>query len=176
MVVFVASIILPILLVSNLQAQQAPHGPQVSSAPQPVSMGGVLGDPLGVTMRYAFGSGKAFDAGFGLDYFGSPRLQMDYVWLFHAFPSNVFAEYAGPGLAVAFAKGSSMFYTHEGHTESFAASEDNKFGFGGRAIVGMSITPKASSFEFFVESGPMIAMTHIFDLDLDGAIGVRCRL
>jgi hypothetical protein len=143
---------------------------------QAVSAGGIFGDPLGVTMRYSSPRATAFDASFGPDYFGSPRLQLDYVWQFHAFHSELFGEYAGPGLAVAFAKGINSFYTHERHKESFADNEDNRFDLGGRAIFGVTITPRASRLEFFVESGPLLPASRVFDLDLDGAVGFRYRL
>lgn len=127
-------------------------------------------------MRYPLGMSEAVDVGFGPDYFGSPRLQLDYVWQFHAFGSKIIGEYAGPGLAVAFAKGINSFYTREPHRESFASKEDNRFDIGGRAIIGISITPKASRVEFFVESGPLIPAGRIFDVDVDGAVGFRYRL
>ncbi len=140
-----------------------------------VSIGGVLGDPLGATMRYPIGTTVAVDVGFGPDYFGSPRLQLDYVWRFHAFDSRIIGEYAGPGLAVAFAKGINSFYTREPHRESFASNEDNRFNVGGRAIFGITITPGASRLEYFVESGPLIPAGRIFDIDVDGAVGFRYR-
>lgn len=158
-----------ILFASGIALAQATGG-------EAISIGGVFGDPFGVTMQYPLGAAKALDIGFGPDYFGSPRLQLDYVWQFHAFNSKLIGEYAGPGLAVAFAKGINTFYTRELHKESFAANEDNRFDIGGRAIFGISITPKASPLDFFVESGPLIPFGHIFDLDFDGAIGFRYRL
>ena len=127
-------------------------------------------------MRCPVGLTEAIDIGFGPDYFGSPRLQLDYVWEFHAFDSSLIGEYAGPGLAVAFAKGINSFYTKEPHRESFATNEDNRFNIGGRAIFGLTITPKASPLEFFVETGPLIPAGHIFDVDVDGAIGLRYKL
>ncbi len=142
-----------------------------------LSIGGIFGNPAGASMRYSLGPARAIDLGFGPDYFGSPRLQMDYVWQFHAFPSSTVNEYFGPGLAVAFARGINTFYTHEwGPKESFATKEDNGFGVGGRAIIGMRVAPKASRLEFFVESGPMIPVMKYFDLDFDGAVGFRYRL
>ena len=150
---------------------------QAQSLPQRVvSIGGVFGDPSGVTMRIPFGISRAFDIGFGPDYFGSPRLQIDYVWEFRVFKSTLFSEYWGPGLAVAFAKGINSFYTNEPMKENFSATEDNSFQIGGSAIIGMSITPKAFPFEFFVETGPLIPVSRVFDLDFDGAVGVRYKL
>jgi len=136
----------------------------------------ILGDPLGVTLKYRINSLNAFDFSFGPDYFGSPRLQIDYVWMFDTFHSSVVKTYAGPGLGVAFAKGIRIFFSREPHAETFANQEDNKFGFGGRAIFGLNITPKRSAFAVFVEAGPLIGINHIFDLDLDGAIGLRYTL
>ena len=140
------------------------------------SVGINLGDPLGVTMKYQFASANALDVGFGPDYFGSPRLQIDYVWEFNLFHSSVTSEYIGPGLAVAFGKGVKLFFSREPHTESFANQEDNGFGLGGRIIFGMNIAPRNSRIQYFMEAGPLVAIKRIVDLDLDGAIGVRYSL
>ena len=156
-------------LVSGMARAQEP-------ATNRMSAGVIFGNPLGATVRYRLTTANSVDVSFGPDYFGSPRLQMDYIWQFHAFPSRTVGEYFGPGLAVAFGKGINTFYTHEWGRESFAANEDKGFGVGGRAIFGMSITPNKSPLEFFMESGPMIPMIRVFDLDLDGAIGFRYRL
>lgn len=141
-----------------------------------VSIGFILGDPLGATMKYRLTERNAIDVEFGPDYFGSPRLQIDDVWEFDTFRSNIIRTYAGPGLAVAFAKGITPFFSKEPRHESFSTLEDNKFGFGGRAIFGMNITPNRFPIEFFFEGGPLVGINHIFDLDLDGAIGMRYRL
>jgi hypothetical protein len=141
-----------------------------------VSIGFILGDPLGVTMKYRLSAANAIDVEFGPDYFGSPRLQIDDIWEFDTFRSNIICTYAGPGLAVAFAKGITPFFSKEPRHESFANLEDNKFGFGGRAIFGMNITPQRSPIEFFLEGGPLVGINHILDLDLDAAIGMRYRL
>ncbi len=141
-----------------------------------MSIGGVFGDPSGITIRYPLGLNAAIDAGFGPDYFGSPRLQLDYVWEFHAFRSNIISEYFGPGLAVAFAKGITPFYSNEPRKESFASQEDNRFDLGGRAIIGMNISPRAFPIEFFLETGPLIPVSKVFDLDFDGAVGFRYKL
>ncbi|MDP4200441.1 MAG: hypothetical protein Q8922_07230 [Bacteroidota bacterium] len=141
-----------------------------------MSLGMVFGDPLGATMQYRTTPVTALDVGFGPDYFGSPRLQVDYVWKFNTFHSSVLNTYAGPGLAVAFAKGIRIFYSKEPKLESFANLEDNKFGFGGRAIFGLNYARALSPFQFFVEGGPVVAASHIFDLDYDGAIGFRYKI
>jgi hypothetical protein len=165
----VTVVLLFILLTSTSAKAQEPNA-------KGVSIGLIIGDPLGATMKYQFARDNALDVGFGPDYFGSPRLQLDYVWEFNLFHSGITSEYAGPGLAVACAKGAKMFFSREPHTESFANQEDNGFGFGGRSIFGMNINPQRSRIQYFVEAGPLIAFKRIFDLDLDGAVGVRYRL
>ncbi|HZK75833.1 MAG TPA: hypothetical protein VFD13_02905 [Candidatus Kapabacteria bacterium] len=158
------------LLVSSVASAQ-------ETAVSRISAGLIFGNPMGASMRYPIGPTRALDFEFGPDYFGSPRLQMDYLWQFHAFRSTTVGEYFGPGLAVAFGSGINTFYTHEwGKPESFAAIEDKGFGVGGRAIFGMRITPNHSRLEFFFESGPMVAIARFFDPDIDGAFGVRYGL
>ncbi len=147
-----------------------------AAVPKPASIGFVLGDPSGISMSYPLGQTRALELGFGPDYFGSPLLQLGYVWQFDAFESRVVHEYVGPGVAIAFARGINTFYTREMQKESFAANEDNSFGVGGTAVLGMLITPIRSPLEFFVESGPLLPFNRIFDLDINGAIGLRYRL
>ena len=141
-----------------------------------MSVGIIFGNPLGVTMKYRLSTVHALDIDFGPDYFGSPRLQVDYVWEFDTFRSNVVRTYAGPGLAVAFAKGINLFYTREPFHESFSNLEDKGFGVGGRAVFGMNITPKRSPIEFFVEAGLLVGINHYFDPDCDAGIGLRYNL
>ena len=166
---FAAVSVLCMLLATGVSLAQVAGGRRIS-------VGGVFGDPSGVTVRCPIGVDHALDVGFGPDYFGSPRLQLDYVWQFDLFGSGPFGFYAGPGLAIAFAKGINAFYTHEPNRERFAAAEDNRFEIGGTATVGMTITPGGGPAEFFVESGPLVVASRIFDLDFDGAVGVRIRL
>jgi len=149
-------------------------------AQEPISKGSsfglILGDPLGVTMKYRLSARNAVDVGFGPDYYGSPRLQVDYIWQFNTFHSDVVRTYAGPGLAVAFAKGSNMFYSNEPFRESFANLEDKKAGLGGRMIFGLNFAPKISSFEFFVETGMLVGFNRYFDPDIDYGMGFRYDL
>jgi hypothetical protein len=140
------------------------------------SFGLIFGDPLGITLKYRFGTHNAVNFGFGPDYYGSPRLQIDYVWLFNTFHSAVVKTYAGPGLAVAFAKGANMFYSNEPFKESFANIEDKKAGLGGRMVFGMNITPTSSAFELFIESGMLVGFNRYFDPDIDYGMGFRYSL
>lgn len=164
------------ILLSSLMIGAFPANAQITLPHRVVSVGGVFGDPSGITVRCPLGMVTALDVGFGPDFFGSPRLQIDYVWQTHAFGSKVIAEYFGPGLAVAFAKGINAFYTREPMKENFALQEDNRFEVGGTAVIGMNIDPMSFPAEFFVETGPLIPFSRTFDLDFDGAVGFRYRL
>ena len=135
-----------------------------------------MGDPIGATMNYRISPERAIDVSFGPDYFGSPRLQLDYVWVLNIFHSQITKAYAGPGLAIAMGKGVKTFFSHEPNLESFANEEDNGFGLGARTIFGITVTPKQSSFHYFLEGGPLLGFNRFMDLDLDGAIGVRYSL
>ena len=141
-----------------------------------MSAGVVVGDPIGITMKYRLPNNRALDVSFGPDYYGSPRLQMDYVWIFDLFHSNFVQEYAGPGVAVAFAKGIKPFYSHEPFPESFTAIEDNGFGVGARTIFGLNFQAIKSPIEYYVETGVLVGFNRYFDPDIDGAIGLRYRI
>jgi hypothetical protein len=145
-------------------------------APKTMSWGMILGDPLGVTMKYRMNPINSVDFSFGPDYYGSPRLQIDYIWQFNTFHSNLVKAYAGPGLAVAFAKGSNMFYNAEPFRESFSNIEDKKPGLGGRMIFGLNFSPRSSPLELFVETGMMVGFNRYFDPDIDYGMGFRYSL
>lgn len=155
--------------VRTLQAQD--------TARKNISAGLMVGDPIGITLKYSLGNGKALDISLGPDYFGLPRLQIDKVKMYYPFLSSIIRAYVGEGLAIAFAKGTTnMFYSKEPGNEIFTATEDNGFQLGARAIVGLGFAPRKLPFELFVETGPLIGLTRMLDIDFDAAMGVRVRL
>lgn len=142
-----------------------------------ISIGIMIGDPIGVTISYPIGYEKVIDISFGPDYFGSPRLQIDKVQRFNTFSSPIIKTYAGFGLALGLAKGTSnMFYSKEPGYESFTHTEDIGFQLGVRTIFGLSIAPKKLPFEIFTEAGPLLALSRTFEIDFDAALGIRFRL
>jgi hypothetical protein len=145
-------------------------------AAKSVSIGVILGDPIGATVKIGVSATSAYDVSIGSDYFGSPRLQIDRVWQFDTFHSAAVKTYAGPGLAIVFGKGNSPFFSKEPGNESFANAEDRKSGFGGRVILGLNLARRDSRSGFFVEAGPLLGFNHFHDLDWDAAIGFRYRL
>lgn len=166
---FIVMLIVLSLIGGGLKAQD--------TAQKNISAGLMIGDPIGITIKYSLRNGKALDISFGPDYFGLPRLQIDKIKIYNPFLSTIVNTYAGEGLAIAFAKGTSnMFYSREPGNEIFTRTEDNGFQLGARAIFGLSFMPKKAPLEVFVETGPLIALTRMLDIDFDAAVGIRLKL
>lgn len=161
------------LLLAALQFACGDASAQNAARPQ---LGVVLLDPLGLTASIPLGGRHSLALSFGADYFGSPRLTTDYLWHFQEHLDGQIRPYAGPGLAVAFAKGTSPFFSKEPKSESFFKVEDQGRAIGGRAIVGFDYLPRTLPVTFYFEVGPMIPIVKYFDPDIDAGIGARVAL
>ena len=133
-------------------------------------------DPLGASAKVRLSDSHSMSFSLGPDYFGSPRLQADYLWDFKSMRNGTITPYAGPGLAVAMGKGITPFFSKEMKREWFADIEDRGRAFGGRAIFGLNYTPERSPLEFFFEAGPLVPFTKVFDVDIDAGLGARYYL
>jgi hypothetical protein len=131
-----------------------------------------IGNPLGGTIKYWTASDQALAASLGADYFGSPRLNVDYHWHFDAFNSDVVKLYAGPGLAIGFGGGREYLWYKKGHDYYFYR-EDGKTGIGGRVLLGLNLIPRRSPIEMYVELGPLVGLSPAFGTSVDVALGVR---
>jgi len=131
-----------------------------------------LGDPLGGTIKYWTAQNEALVADIGGDYFGSPRLDIDYYWHFNAFNSSVVKLYAGPGLALGFGDGNyGLWYSH-GHDYYFIR-DNGGTGVGVHVLIGLNIIPRRSPIEIYAEFGPLIGITPAFGASFDAALGIR---
>jgi hypothetical protein len=138
--------------------------------------GFILGEPLGGTVKYWINPVNALVADIGESYFGSPRIDLDYLWHFYSFRSHVAALYAGVGGAVGFGNGYyGVFYARDenGHLFYDRAYYNSNVGFGLRAIFGLNIIPHRTPLEFFLELGPLFGITPAFGVNLDFAVGMR---
>ncbi|MDP4218954.1 MAG: hypothetical protein Q8916_00510 [Bacteroidota bacterium] len=144
------------------------QGPQGRS----FGFGIVLGDPLGGTIKYWTASNEALAASIGGDYFGSPRLDVDYYWHFNAFNSSIVKLYAGPGLAIGFGSGRDYLWYKRGH-DYFFYRQEGQTGFGARVLVGLDIIPRRTPIELYLEVGPLIGFAPAFGASFDAAIGIR---
>lgn len=133
----------------------------------------VLGDPLGLTLKYWASNENAWQASIGASYFGAPRIQVDYLWHLNVFKSDVVKLLAGPGAGIGFGRqGSGLWYKERGDKYWYYRENDN-FGFGVRVITGINIIPRNTPIEIFLELGPNIGIYPDFGVGLDAGIGIR---
>lgn len=132
----------------------------------------ILGDPLGGTVKYWTSRENAIVGDIGASYFGSPRIQVDYLWHFDAFNSQVVKMYAGPGLGVGIGREGYGLWYKKGR-DYFYYRDDGGIGVAVRAMFGLNVIPKRTPLEIFVEAGPNIGIAPGFGAAFDAAIGVR---
>lgn len=133
-----------------------------------------LGEPLGATAKLWFSKENALQAHIGGSYFSSLRIGADYLWHFDAFKSQVVKMYAGPGAAMGFGNHyGGWYYNKHGNKEYWYYRDEGETVIGMRAIFGLSIIPKRSPIEIFLELGPFIGISPSFGSTLDAAIGIR---
>ncbi len=158
--VFVVTIFL--LVSSQSLFAQSPQG-------RNWGFGIMLGDPTGLTAKYWTTDVNAFVFDLGSSYFGSPRLDADYLWHFDAFHSDIAKLYAGPGVALGFGKGHGFYYSQ--NNGFYVRSSGG--GFGVRGIFGVNIIPRNEPLEFYFEAGLLVGITPDFGSAVDAAVGIR---
>ncbi|MGA2297953.1 MAG: hypothetical protein ABSG15_10435 [FCB group bacterium] len=131
----------------------------------------LLGDPLGLTIKYWTNQENALDAYLGESYFGATRIGADYLWHFDAFNSKVVKMYAGPGLTIGFGNGRYYFY-NEDHDRFYYRSDEGT-GFGGRVILGINIIPRRTPIEIILEAGVLVGISPAFGTAIDTGLGIR---
>jgi len=171
--VFACSVILFLSGSSSTLHAQGPEGKEFG-------FGLILGEPTGGTIKYWVNPENALVADIGYSYFGAPRIDLDYVWHFHAFNSNVVKLYGALGGAVGFGNGYYGVFYKRG--KYYVISDDAPFyyrsyynsdvGFGVRAMFGLNIIPRRTPLELFLEAGPLIGISP-FGVAFDLAVGVR---
>jgi len=162
----VATLIVLCASISSLLAQ----GPQGKE----FGFGIVIGEPLGVTVKYWTSRENALQASLGASYFGAPRVQVDYLWHINAFNSSIVKLIAGPGLGVGFGQeGSGIWYKDNGKHDTWYYRPEAGVGIGVRVITGINIIPRNTPLEIFLEIGPNIGISPGFGVALDAGIGIR---
>lgn len=138
-----------------------------------IGFGLVIGEPLGLTAKFWTTSENAWQVSVGASYFGSPRLQVDYLWHVNAFNSSVVKLIVGPGAGFGFGRQGSAYWYHEKGNKYWYYRENDAFGLGARVITGINVIPRNAPVEFFFEVGPNIGIYPGFGVGLDAAIGLR---
>ena len=139
----------------------------------------ILGEPTGGTIKYWLNTENALVGDVGYSYFGAPRFDVDYLWHFHAFNSNIVKLYAGFGGAIGFGRGyygifykRKYYYVDEDYPFYYRGYYNTDIGFAIRAMFGLNIIPRKTPLEIFLEAGPLIGI-YPFGVAFDLAIGVR---
>jgi hypothetical protein len=158
---YVLAASLLILISSQSLFAQSPEGKQWG-------LGIMVGDPVGLTVKYWTNPVNAWVFDVGSSYFGSPRFDADYLWHFDAFRSRVARLYAGPGAALGFGTGHSFYYNDNGTL----VRADNT-GLGVRGVFGLSIVPVETPMDIFFEVGLLIGLTPDFGSAVDASLGIR---
>jgi len=154
-------------LVCSLSAYgQGPKGKEFG-------FGLMVGEPLGGTVKYWLNKENALVGDIGRSYFGNPRLQVDYLWHFDAFQSQVVKLYAGPGLGLGFGREGYGIWYKRGKDDVFYYRKDGDVGIAARAVFGLNVIPKRTPLEIFLEMGPNIGIVPGFGVAFDVAAGVR---
>jgi hypothetical protein len=130
----------------------------------------ILGDPTGGTIKYWFSRENALVASLGNSYFGALRINVDYLWHFDAFNSQVVKMYAGIGGVLGIGEGNHWYYKHG--KDDFWYRKDGT-GLGVRATIGLNIIPRNAPIEIFVEAGPLIGIAPAFGSTIDASVGIR---
>ena len=158
---FVLAASLFVLISSQSLFAQSPEGRQWG-------LGIMVGDPVGLTLKYWTNSENAYVFDVGSSYFGSPRFGADYLWHFDSFRSRVAKLYAGPGIALGFGTGHSFYYNSDGTL----VRADNT-GLGVRGVFGLSVIPENSPLDVFFEVGLLVGLTPDFGSAVDASLGIR---
>lgn len=161
--------IVPILILGTIVFTSVPahaQGPKSKS----FGFGLMLGEPSGLTAKLWLNKENSLVFDLGASYFGSPRIQVDYLWHFDTFSSPILKLYAGPGVSLGFDGPSSLWRKSKDDDWYY---RDNEMGLGVRVVAGLNIIPKNSPLEIFAEIGENIGIMPGFGAGFDAAVGLR---
>lgn len=130
----------------------------------------ILGEPTGLTLKVYTEPREALIFNIGASYFGSPRIDVDYIWHFEAFNSDVVSLYAGPGLVFGIGESNGFWYKDRG---KFYVRDKNQLGLGVRGMFGLNFVPRRTPLEFFLEFGVLLGLAPEFGSAVDAALGMR---
>ena len=133
-------------------------------------LGGMLGAPTGLSLKYYFSPQHALDVGIGIGWLGGSGLHIHVDYLFHfalaRTPSFDLPLYIGVGPKLAI-----WFYDHG--TRYWGYKGDGGVGFGVRVPIGIAFNLNAVPVDVFIEAVPGIGFVPGVGGFLDGAVGAR---
>jgi hypothetical protein len=147
-----------VAVLAALLASLAGASPARAESSGDASVGVILGEPIGGTVKLWMDDRLAFDAGLGFSD-GNVGLWGDALWhdwsLFAQPRNGRLGGYLGVGPQIR-------------------AGDDARFGI--RTIAGVSYMPDGQPLEVFAEAGPLFRLTQGGTVDIVGGVGVRVKL
>ena len=146
------------------------------------SLGLILGDPTGLTLRGGISEKSAIQAHFGFSPFPGDALVIMVDWTYDAWdflrsnPTAGLLFYFGFGAKGEWFTGRYFLYEHHGHHD---LPDRSHFGLGLRGLVGLRAPFRKAPFDLFFEIAPVGITMVVPDAgvyyDFDAAIGFRYR-
>lgn len=165
-------------------AAMSPAGARAQVAPeQSFSLGVILGDPSGVTIRQPLGQQDAIQAHLGLSLFPGDALSLMVDWTTDAWDflhadhntASLFL-YMGAGAKAEWFTG--RYYAYD-HSHLIGYEDESHFGIGVRLLFGLRLALLEAPFDLFIEAAPvgviLVSPGPIAYYDVDVALGVRYR-
>ena len=146
-----------------------------------MSVGLILGDPTGLTLRNELGGADAIQAHFGFSSYpgGAVAAMVDWTRDVYDFVNGQTASllmYLGIGAKAQWFTGRDYGYKHHDHDRFH---DDSQFGLGGRGLVGLRMPFRNAPFDIFLELAPIGVLLVVPDggayYDVDLAVGFRYR-
>ncbi|MDD5224144.1 MAG: hypothetical protein PHE84_09145 [bacterium] len=162
--------------------------PAAAGAQTPVqngfSLGVVLGDPTGFTLRAGFGERNAVQAHFGFGFFPGDSMVAMVDWthdtggdLLRDNPTALLRFYFGVGGKAEWFTG--RYYAYRPSREYSFYNDQSYAGFGARGLVGLRLSFREAPIDLFLELAPVGVIFLVPDpaafYDPDFALGVRFR-
>jgi|GEM_PF-1160874 len=175
-----ALIIVPIVANAEQTAQEATAANASASDRNGFSLGLILGDPTGLTLRAGLGESNAIQAHLGFSPFPGDAIAIMVDWTYDAWvflrdnPTASLPFYFGFGGKAEWFSG--HYYAYHDHRDY---SDQSHFGFGARGLVGLRASFVNAPFDIFIELAPVGFLVIVPDTgiyyDIDFAIGARYR-
>lgn len=157
-----------LVLILGFSKESLAQGPEGKN----FGFGIILGEPTGLTLKYWFNRENALTGSIGGSYFGSPRINVDYLWHIDAFRSRVAILYAGLGGALGFGRGGDGFW-YKDDKDRFFYRPASDVGLGVRGSFGLNVIPARVPLEIFFEMGALVGLAPSSGAAVDLALGLR---
>ena len=175
------AVLLSAMIAGALCFSPAPASAQ-SNGDDGFSLGLILGDPSGVTLRGGVGGPHAIQAHFGFSPWPGDALAVMVDWTYDAWdflkgnPTAGLKFYFGLGGKGQWFTGKYFIYKHDKHDVFY---NDSHFGLGLRGLVGLRVPFRKAPFDLFFELAP-VGVTFVLPdrgayYDFDAALGFRYR-